>query len=122
MTQDLEHDPAFSAVLRHYRRAAGLTQEELAERAGISERSINGMERGLQHVPRRDTVRLLAEALHLPPADRAAFEAAARGPDQPVLDTSTSRVAPSLPLPPTPLIGRARDVAALDALLHDPRV
>ena len=55
----------FGDVLREYRRAAGLTQEELAERAGISPRSISEMERGGEHVPRRDTVSLLARALGL---------------------------------------------------------
>jgi class 3 adenylate cyclase len=69
---------AFGALLRRHRLAAGLTQEELAERAGIGLRSIGDMERGVPHAPRKDTVALLAEALALAPADRAAFAEAAR--------------------------------------------
>src|SRR5438105_15864703 len=65
----------FGETLRTYRRAAGLTQEELAERAGVSPRSISGMERGEGATPRRDTVALLARALDLTAAERADFEA-----------------------------------------------
>ena len=53
----------FGTLLRHYRRAAELTQEELAERAGISVRSISDLERGSAHRPRRDTVDMLIRAL-----------------------------------------------------------
>src|SRR5215210_4011429 len=65
---------SFGELLRDHRRAAGLTQEELAERAGISPRSISEMERGGAHVPRRDTVSLLARALGLEGEQRLAFE------------------------------------------------
>src|SRR5438105_3220266 len=65
----------FGDALRSHRRAAGLTQEELAERAGVSPRSISGMERGEGATPRRDTVALLARALDLTAADRAELEA-----------------------------------------------
>jgi transcriptional regulator with XRE-family HTH domain len=52
----------FGEQLRDHRRAAGLTQEELAERAGVSPRSISGLERGDAPVPRRDTVAARARA------------------------------------------------------------
>src|SRR5262249_10241207 len=61
-----------------YRLGAGWTQEELAERARLSPRAIGALERGARGRPHRETMRLLAEALELAPADRAAFEAAAR--------------------------------------------
>src|SRR3954466_631639 len=64
----------FGELLRDHRRAAGLTQEELAERAGVSPRSISGLERGDAHIPRRDTVALLVRALGLEGAQREAFE------------------------------------------------
>ena len=72
------NDPVASLgdVLREYRRQADLTQEALAERAGISPRSISEMERGGAHVPRRDTVAMLVRALNLTGADRETFEAA----------------------------------------------
>jgi DNA-binding XRE family transcriptional regulator len=53
----------FGAVLRRLRSAAGLIQEELAERAGLSRRGINDLERGAHLLPRKDTVALLAAAL-----------------------------------------------------------
>src|SRR5262249_59547647 len=63
----------FGSLLRRHRRAAGLTQQELAERAGISEDTISNIERGVPHVPRRETLELLAEALRLAPEDRTTF-------------------------------------------------
>ncbi len=69
----------FGDLLRRARQAAGLTQAELAERAGLSVRGINDLERGARQTPRKDTVALLAAALGLADAERAAFAAAARG-------------------------------------------
>jgi tetratricopeptide (TPR) repeat protein/transcriptional regulator with XRE-family HTH domain len=70
---------SFGGLLRSLRTAAGLTQEELAEAARVSYRSISDLERGVSRSPRRDTARLLADALGLSGEDRARFEAAARG-------------------------------------------
>jgi tetratricopeptide (TPR) repeat protein/transcriptional regulator with XRE-family HTH domain len=70
---------SFGTLLRSLRTAAGLTQEELAEAAQMSYRSISDLERGISRSPRRDTARLLANALGLSGDDRAGFEAAARG-------------------------------------------
>src|SRR2546423_8896167 len=67
----------FGALLRQHRRAAGLTQEALAERAGITAQAISALERGVRRRPHPSTVRLLAAALRLHAQDRAAFEAAA---------------------------------------------
>jgi len=63
-----------------------LTQEELAERAGLSERTIRRLEAGASANPQLETVRLLADALGLKPAERAQLLAAADGqvvPDPP---------------------------------------
>ena len=70
---------SFGSLLRSLRTAAGLTQEELAEAARVSFRSISDLERGVSRSPHRDTARLLADALGLSGDDRARFEAAARG-------------------------------------------
>ncbi|HEY2576895.1 MAG TPA: tetratricopeptide repeat protein [Streptosporangiaceae bacterium] len=70
---------SFGGLLRSLRTAAGLTQEELAEVARVSYRSISDLERGVSRFPRRDTARLLADALGLSGDGRARFEAAARG-------------------------------------------
>jgi branched-chain amino acid transport system substrate-binding protein len=68
----------FASSLRRYRQAAGLTQEELAERARLSVQAIGALERGDRRTPRKETIDLLAEALSLTESERAAFEAAAR--------------------------------------------
>src|SRR3984885_4719033 len=69
----------FAAYLRELRTVAGLTQEELAAAAGLSPRSVSDLERGVNLTARKDTARLLADALHLTGAVRVEFEAAARG-------------------------------------------
>ncbi|HEU4422140.1 MAG TPA: helix-turn-helix domain-containing protein [Pilimelia sp.] len=68
----------FGAALRRHRIAARLTQEQLAERAGVSARSIRDMERGRVLYPRPDSVRLIALALRLPAAEAARLESLAR--------------------------------------------
>jgi class 3 adenylate cyclase len=78
------------SLVRRYRREAELTQEALAERAGLSVRVIRRIENGSQHRPRQDTVQLLLEALAVPVDDQAAFWAAA----------SQFRTAPSAPAEP----------------------
>ncbi len=72
--------PSFGALLRRYRKMAGLTQEELAERALLSAYTVSALERGSSQSPRKDTLDLLADALGLAPPERAALAAAARGP------------------------------------------
>jgi transcriptional regulator with XRE-family HTH domain len=84
----------FGDLLRRHRQAAGLTQEELAERAGLSRRGIADLERGARKNPHRDTVTLLADALGLPTEDRAAlFAAARRSGTAPRLDVRQADVA-----------------------------
>jgi DNA-binding XRE family transcriptional regulator len=69
---------SFGEVLRRVRSGAALSQEALAERAGLSKRGISDLERGARLAPRLETVRLLADALSLGDADRLALLAAAR--------------------------------------------
>ena len=75
----VEPQATFAGLLRKLRTAARLTQEELAEASGVRPRSISDLERGIAATPHRETVRLLANALHLAAAAREQFEAAARG-------------------------------------------
>ena len=70
---------SFAGLLRQLRDDAGLTQEDLAEAAGLSPRSVSDLERGVNRTARHDTARLLAGALGLSGPRRALFEAAARG-------------------------------------------
>ncbi|BFU46073.1 hypothetical protein KRMM14A1004_43100 [Krasilnikovia sp. MM14-A1004] len=65
-------------MLRRHRRTAQLTQEELAERAGISSRTVRDVERGAVRAPRRSSLEALADALALPDSERAAFFQTAR--------------------------------------------
>jgi predicted ATPase/transcriptional regulator with XRE-family HTH domain len=124
----MENAPAtsFAALLRQHRMASDLSQEALAERAGLSVRAISDLERGLRRSPYRETVRFLADALGLAAADRAALEAAvdrgrrlhagARTVPQPFV--------PNLPAVATRFIGRGPEIAALRGQLYrgEPRL
>jgi predicted ATPase/transcriptional regulator with XRE-family HTH domain len=122
------HAPAvihgdFGTQLRRHRAAAGLTQEELAERAGLSARAISDLERGLSRAPQRYTLDRLAAALGLAHPDLAAFFAAARR-ARPFAAAATPATDPypGWPSPPTPLVGRERELAVTTAHLRDPEV
>ena len=71
---------SFGARLRTLRRAAGLTQEELASRAGLSPNAVGTLERGAMRRPQPHTVRALSGALNLPEGERAALLRETRGP------------------------------------------
>lgn len=117
-----DESSVFGRLLRAYRVAAGLSQERLAERSHVSVRGISDLERGIRRVPHLETVRLLADGLALCPEHRAAFFAAAR----PSAGEHEARVLPQspprLPLPPTRLVGREREVTELTGLLRRPEV
>ena len=70
---------SFGGLLRQLRGEARLTQEELAEAASLSPRSVSDLERGISRTARKDTALLLAGALGLAGPARASFVAAARG-------------------------------------------
>ena len=55
----------FAALLRHFRRVGGLSQEQLAERASLTAQAIGALERGDRRRPYPETVRRLADALGL---------------------------------------------------------
>jgi predicted ATPase/DNA-binding XRE family transcriptional regulator len=133
---------SFGLLLRQYRTDIGLTQEELAERAGLSARAISALERGARHAPYRNTVQRLVQALHLAEDDRAALEAAARPLRRQQL-TSSDQVCPShrtaiysaekepspdieerhnLPAELTSFLGRQDQIAKLAELLATTRL
>jgi transcriptional regulator with XRE-family HTH domain len=103
--------PGFGAVLREYRTTAGLTQEELAERSGLSVRAIRNLEIGRTERPQRQSVTLLATALRLTETDHATLLAAAgRHPHHPA----------RCELPPDPPALVGRDTDALTRVLTTP--
>jgi branched-chain amino acid transport system substrate-binding protein len=91
----------FATLLRRYRLAIGLSQEELAERAHLSAQAIGALERGNRQTPRKETIDLLAEALSLTGPERAAFEAAARRQRAASPPTSTLPASEAVPLETT---------------------
>ena len=101
--------------LKALRQAAGFTQEELATISGLSVNAVSALERGERRQPHVETLRALAAALDLtsPARDELFAIARAGGGEQ--------QAAPAaLPVPPTALIGREADLAAVSALIAQP--
>src|SRR5215470_2633334 len=96
---------SFGALVRAGRRRAFLSQEQLAERAELSERTVRNLEAERVRSPRPDTVRLLADALELTGAERAGWFAAARGVDHRLPAPAVGGAVPltaAIPVPPPP--------------------
>jgi tetratricopeptide (TPR) repeat protein/DNA-binding XRE family transcriptional regulator len=74
-----ESPVTLAGLLRKLRTDAALTQEQLAEAASLSPRAVSDLERGINLTARKETARLLADALGLTGAIRTRFEAVARG-------------------------------------------
>ena len=90
-------DPAnFGFLLRRERLAAGLTQEALAERAGLSPKAVSDLERDPARRPRLATVTLLADALGMAPERRAELLAAARPQPVPPVDPAAADAGPGV--------------------------
>jgi predicted ATPase/DNA-binding XRE family transcriptional regulator len=118
--------PSFGQLLRQFRTAAGLSQEQLADLARISVESVGALERGTRRAPYRETVAVLVDALKLDAGERGMLEAAAnaaraRGTRNSVAANAPA-VNPNLPLQSTSFIGRAQDIADITALLQENRL
>ena len=81
----------FGSLLRQLRDEAFLTQEELADAAGLGLRSVSDLERGVSRTARMESARLLADALGLADETRSLFLAAARGRAEPAEVLAASR-------------------------------
>ncbi len=90
------------------RAEARLTQEELAEAAGISPRSVSDLERGISRTARKDTALLLAGALGLAEPVRGVFAAARQGVLRRGPDAAGQQLFPNRPLSSAPRRCRAR--------------
>lgn len=123
MVRDPPSDaPTFGDLLRQHRRARAVTQEALAERAGVSVRAVSDLERGARSHPYRETAAFLANALELSGSDRTAFLAAARRPLPPEGSAARASSGSRLPTPLTRLIGRNQEQREIAAMLRDERV
>jgi len=114
--------------LRGLRQAVGITQEELANRAGLSPNAVSALERGQRKRPYPHTVRALADALGLDEGERAALLAAVPKRDRDKAAPLAAEVAtlptpsPVLPRPATPLVGREQELEEVRRLLARPEV
>ena len=109
----------FGARLRRLRESAGMTQEELASRAGLTPNGVSALERGQRKRPYPHTVRSLSDALGLSEEERAVLLAAvpARGRAGGKIEAPAGVPEAALPSPPTPLVGREREVGEVRELL-----
>ena len=117
----------FGSRLRVSRLAAGLSQEQLAGRSGLSVRAISDLERGRTRWPHPDSVGRLADGLGLGGAGRAEFVAlAARrlapsaiparaGPDTSIGRHSVPEVRYSLPPDTAAFTGRREELDRITA-------
>ncbi|MGB6986176.1 MAG: helix-turn-helix domain-containing protein [Candidatus Aquilonibacter sp.] len=108
------HRSRFGDLLREFRRAAGLSQEALAERARISVEGVGALERGISQAPQRETLALLVRALNLNPEQQRAIEESAQRPSHP---RSLRGPRSNLPSSMTPLFGRAREIEEIAEML-----
>ncbi len=112
----------FGARLRSLRDDAGLTQEELAARAGLTTHAVGVLERGERRRPYPHTVRSLADALGLAEGDRASLLATVPKRGEATATASAAVPESSLPVPPTPLVGRENELKETVGMLCRPEV
>jgi transcriptional regulator with XRE-family HTH domain len=113
-------DLNFPDVLRRYRVTARLTQEQLAEKAGLNVRSVSQLERGRVRYPRPETVYRLGRALDLTATELDDFLRLARVDYWADRNPDTARSAPAqLPSDVLDFTGRVAELAQLDELLAD---
>jgi tetratricopeptide (TPR) repeat protein/DNA-binding XRE family transcriptional regulator len=127
-----DHSAAFAVRLCVCRQSAGLSQQELADRSGLSIRAVSNLERGRTRWPHPESVRRLADALELCGEARGEFLGAASrrlagdvtasavaGPQGGPVIADGGQVAPrQLPGPVRQFAGRDRELAALASLLN----
>lgn len=112
-------DTSLAALVRRWRRRALLTQEELAERAGISVRTIRRLESTGGVRPRGGSVRRLAAALGLNNGERAQLASALRSDvtSPPAKEECPAVVPHQLPAGTAGFVGRQAQLRELDGLL-----
>ena len=119
---DPDPQASFGALLRRHRLSAGLSQEALAERAGLSVRGLSDLERGARRTPYPDTLRRLSDALGLGDQERQSLLAVARADASPTPDPVSPAPRMVIPLPTTSFVARGRELADVSVLLRRPDV
>jgi predicted ATPase/DNA-binding XRE family transcriptional regulator len=109
---------SFGTELKELRLTAGLTQEGLAERAGLTANGVSSLERGIRTHPYPHTVSALAEGLALTGEQRERLLAAARNRGALTAAPAARTTAGGLPASPTSLIGREDDIGKMVRLLE----
>jgi predicted ATPase/DNA-binding XRE family transcriptional regulator len=117
----LPGETSFGEQLRVLRERAGLTQEELAERAGLSRDAISALERGRRNRPHPPTMAAIVDALGLSEAERETLRSASR-PATPTAPVTPRSVIRRIPAQATRLIGRTLELDAICALVCDPKI
>lgn len=124
----------FGEWLQRRRKALDLTQADLAQCAGCSVFAVRKIESGDRR-PSKQLAGLMADCLGIPHEDQEIFVRVARGelyvdrldrdslePTAGTSSTPQPTTPPvNLPAPPTPLVGREPELAAISRLLHDPQ-
>jgi predicted ATPase/DNA-binding XRE family transcriptional regulator len=117
-----ESDVSFGARLRALREAASLTQEELASRAGLTAKAVSALERGERKRPYPHTVRSLADALELDEDGRSSLLASVQRQGREASAPGATTARPALAVPPTPLLGREKELGEIPGYLRRPEV
>ena len=125
----MEAEVSIGAWISKRRKMLDLTRAQLAQSTGCSVSALRKIEAD-ERRPSRQLAELIANCLQISPAERPTFVQVARG-QLPVARLSTAAqpdparssgpALPALPVPPTPLVGRESEVAALVQMLADPR-
>jgi predicted ATPase/DNA-binding XRE family transcriptional regulator len=119
----------FGEWLQQQRRQRKLTRDEFAKRVGCSVSALQKIEYG-ERRPSAQIAELMANCLGVPPEERSIFVRVARGElsvnrllaeSKSVATLNISPPKSNLPISPTPLIGRERELEQLSQLLRDPQ-
>ncbi len=117
-----EEAPSFGELLRHFRSAAGFSQETLAERARVSVAAIGKLERGSRRSPHRETLNLIASALNLSDHEEQQFASAALRARARTGHRDRDISSDNLPVQLTSFVGRASETMEMVRLLEKHRL
>ncbi|WP_456823222.1 helix-turn-helix domain-containing protein [Cellulomonas sp. P5_E12] len=115
---------SFATLLRAFRDERSLTQDELADKAGITVKAVGALERGERRRPYPHTVRALADALALDEGQRARLVGTVPGRTRSVVGPSSApqpdaAASKALPSSTVDLVGRSTVLESLTELLAE---